>query len=87
MDRVHEKKHSSTGHFQTKDLAEASFILTHAVPLVQIERKNGTCWFIFEQSDRCHGLIRDFWFNDAHVPGKKFYDSIQTLKHQIFSNQ
>lgn len=70
---------------RTKDLAEASFLLTKEVKFLRIEREGKTCWFIFEDKTLCENLISEYWFGNATVPAKIFYDAVQTLKNRIFA--
>ena len=71
---------------RTKDLAEASFLLTKKVKFLRIEREGKVCWFIFQDKLLCNKLISEFWFDNAMVPAKLFYDAVQTLKNRIFNN-
>ena len=71
--------------YKTKDLAEASFLFTKKQKLVSINREGKTCWFIFENKNECEELSKKFWFEDALIPSKTFYEAIQTLKNRIFS--
>ena len=71
--------------YKTKDLAEASFLLTKKVKLFRIEREGTICWFVFNDKALCDKLISEFWFDNAAVPAKLFYDAVQTLKNRIFA--
>jgi hypothetical protein len=72
-------------HYKTKDLAEAGFLFTKNQRLISINREGKTCWFNFENKNECQELSKQFWFEDALIPSKSFYESIQTLKNRIFS--
>ena len=71
--------------YRTKDLAEASFLLAKNRPLLSIEREGRTCWFIFDDKTLCSNLSSEFWFGNAEIRAKVFYDAIQTLKNRIFA--
>jgi len=73
--------------YKTKDLAEASFILASKVRLLTLTREGKICWFVFENKTLCEKLANSFWFNDAPIPSKSFYEAIQTLKNRIFSTK
>lgn len=74
-------------YYKTRDLAEASFLFTKNQKLISIEREGKICWFIFENKHECEELSDQFWFQDALIPSKSFYESIQTLKNRIFNYQ
>lgn len=72
-------------YYKTKDLAEAGFLFTKNKKLVSIDREGRTCWFVFENKNECEELSKKFWFQDALIPSKSFYEAIQTLKNRIFN--
>lgn len=72
--------------YKTKDLAEASFLLTKGKRLKLIEREGRVCWFAFEDRQDCENLVNQFWFDNSTVPAKSFYEAMQTLKKRIFVN-
>jgi len=72
-------------YYKTRDLAEASFLFTKTQELISIEREGKICWFIFQDKKQCEELSKQFWFQDALIPSKSFYESIQTLKNRIFN--
>ncbi len=80
------KEHKSN-EYSTKDLAEAGFLLTKSAVLIRVEKENRTCWFVFRDKEKCTKLSGNFWFGNAPVPARLFYDSIQTLKNRIFTYQ
>ncbi len=71
--------------YKTKDLAEASFLLANGKKLLLLERDGRVCWFVYPDRTECETLVSSFWFNDAVVNAKNFYDAIQMLKGRIFS--
>lgn len=72
-------------YYRTRDLAEASFLFTKSQELVSIDREGKICWFLFQNKEQCEELSKQFWFQDALIPSKSFYESIQTLKNRIFN--
>lgn len=72
-------------HYKTKDLAEAGFLFTKNQKLISINREGRTCWFVFENKNECERLSHQFFFEDALIPSKSFYEAIQTLKNRIFN--
>lgn len=72
-------------YYKTRDLAEASFLFTKNIKLFSIKREGKICWFLFENKKECENLSKQFWFQDALIPSKSFYEAIQTLKNRIFN--
>lgn len=72
--------------YKTKDLAEASFLLAKGKSLLVLERDGKTCWFVYPNQEECKELISAFWFGNALIQGRDFYQAIQMLKNKIFSN-
>ncbi|MDD4382993.1 MAG: DUF5659 domain-containing protein [Candidatus Shapirobacteria bacterium] len=70
--------------FESKDLAESSFLLAKGKILESIEREGSVCWFVFQDKESCEDLVRKFRFGDSTIQAKKFYEAIQTLKKLIF---
>lgn len=74
-------------YYRTRDLAEASFLFTKSQELVSIDREGKICWFLFQNKEQCEELSKQFWFQDALIPSKSFYEAIQTLKNRIFNHR
>lgn len=72
--------------YKTKDLAEASFLLANGKSLLLVEKEGKTCWFIFPDFQECQQLVNSFWFGNASINAKNFYDAIQMLKSKIFAS-
>lgn len=71
--------------FKTRDLPEASLLLTKGSRLLEIERDGNTCWFVFENKKSCEELSKQFWFGECLVDAKSYYQAMATLKNRIFS--
>lgn len=69
----------------TKDLPSASFLVAVGEKLIGIERKEGKCWFIFNDSKSCEELVKEFYFGHSYSQMKSFYAAMQSLKTQIFA--
>lgn len=78
---------NTQSEYRTKDLAEASFLLTKSIKFLRIDREGRVCWFIFDDASICENLIAEYWFRNATVPAKTFYEAVQTLKNRIFSSR
>lgn len=71
--------------YKTKDLPGASFLLAKGRVLKEIERREGKCWFVFEDNEECENLVNEFYFGHSYSQVKSFYDAMQSLKTQIFT--
>lgn len=71
--------------YKTKDLAEASALLTKEQKLLRIEREGRICWFVFENRASCQQLSNKFFFDDLLVSARKYYESMMRLKNRIFA--
>ena len=71
--------------YSTKDLSEASLLLTKNKTLIRLERIGKIVYFIFEDKDSCEKLSDQFWFSDCLVNARSYYESMQTLKNRIFA--
>lgn len=69
----------------TKDLSEASVLITKQQKLQRIEREGKVCWFIFNDRKTCEELANHFWFDECLVNAKSYYEALQTLKNRIFA--
>ncbi len=67
----------------TKDIGEASTLLSKRFKLIEVDRKNGICWFVFPSN--AEKVAHSYWFDSVQVNAKDFYESFQTLKRTIFS--
>jgi len=72
--------------YKTKDLAEASTLLTLGQKIISIERENNICWFIFNDLKTCQKISNDFWFGECLVDARSLHDSTNKLKNRIFSS-
>lgn len=73
--------------YTTKDLGESSFLLVTGMKLRELRWEGNICWFVFNDRTSCDSLSKDFWFGQAKVPAKSFYDAMATLKNRIFSGR
>lgn len=70
--------------FESRDLAESSYLLASGIILESVEREGTTCWFVFQDKESCEKLVHQYRFGDSLVQAKEFYGAIQTLKGLIF---
>lgn len=71
--------------YQTKDLPSASFLVAVGKKLLKISRREGKCWFVFDDKRACEALVSDFYFGSSYSQVKAFYEAMQALKNQIFT--
>lgn len=76
-----------TDIYKTKDLSEASTLLTLGKKLLDIHREGAICWFIFEDEHDCKRISTNYWFGTCMVNAKYYHQAMTTLKNRIFSNR
>lgn len=70
--------------YRTKDLAEASALITTGNSLVRIERENKVCFFIFDDKVSCQAISNKYFFGELLVNARNFYEAMVRLKNRIF---
>lgn len=70
--------------YKTRDLAEAAALLSSDGILLEVERQDGVCWFVFDQSSICASLANKFYFGELLVNARTFHESMNRLKNMIF---
>lgn len=70
--------------YKTKDLAEATALITTGNSLVGIERKEKICFFVFENKERCIEISNKYFFGDLTVNARNFHEAMVRLKNRIF---
>jgi len=72
--------------YRTKELSESAVLLTLGQKIVDVEKIDRICWFIFADSKKCREIANQFWYGQCLVDAKSYYDSIVRLKNRIFSS-
>ena len=70
--------------FKTKDLSEATALLTLGSKIVGTEKVDKTIWFIFEDEPKSQEIVKEFWFGECLVNARSYHDSLNKLKTLIF---
>jgi hypothetical protein len=70
--------------YRTKDLAEASALITTGNILVRIERENKVCFFVFDNRTNCQAISNKYFFGELSVNARNFYEAMVRLKNRIF---
>jgi hypothetical protein len=53
--------------------------------LIEIQKVNKICWFIFEDKERCSEVSNDFFFGSLLVNARDYYEMLARLKNRIFA--
>jgi hypothetical protein len=72
-------------YYKTKDLAEAGALIINKHQLVQVERKNNICWFLFKDKNKCMKLANKFYFGEMVANIRDYHEILNRLKNRIFS--
>jgi hypothetical protein len=70
--------------YKTKDLAEASALITTGNNLLRIEREDRICFFIFQDRVNCEKVSNRYFFGNLSVNARTFYEAMVRLKNRIF---
>lgn len=70
--------------YKTKDLAEATALTTTGNNPTRIERDGKTCFFIFNNKEKCIDISNKYFFGKLTVNARDFYESMTRLKNRIF---
>lgn len=70
--------------YKTKDLAEATALITAGNVLLNIEREGKICFFIFNNKEKCVETSNKYFFGTLTVNARDFYESMVRLKNRIF---
>lgn len=73
--------------YRVKDLYLAAFLYSQQKELINIERENQVCWFVFADKTTCEASAEQYWSNRATGKIKAFTDAIRSLKDLIFANK
>ncbi|MBI4100799.1 hypothetical protein HY439_03635 [Candidatus Microgenomates bacterium] len=71
--------------YKTKHLAESAVLILREIKLVEIEKTNKICWFIFENKEKCEEISNDFFFGNLLVNARDYYEVLTRLKNRIFA--
>ncbi len=73
--------------YRTKDLWEAAALLAHKLPLVDVERTSGICFFVFSDSENAEQKAKEYYFGNLTVNAFGYQEAVARLKKQIFNNK
>lgn len=71
--------------YRVKDLYLAAYLYSQKVELVDVERSDAVCWFLFKDLLKCEQLAKEYWTSKGSVIAKEYTDALRTLKDLIFS--
>lgn len=70
--------------YKTKDLAEATALITTGNSLLGIERGGKICFFVFENKEKCIEISNKYFFGELTVNARNFHEAMVRLKNRIF---
>jgi len=73
--------------YKTRDLAEASALISKGQEIKRIEREGSICYFILSDGETCKKLSNKFFFGNLQVNAREFHESMNRLKNRIFSKE
>lgn len=73
--------------YQTKDLGEASALLSKSATLIRLQKQDNFYWFIFLDKTLCEKISHEYWFGELFVNARDFYEQMRMLKDRLFSQK
>lgn len=70
-------------NYLTRDLYEASYILSQNQKLLQLQKSDNFFFFVFENKKECELLRDNYWLNTAQVSAKQYANAVKELKKTI----
>lgn len=72
--------------YKTKDISEASLILSLNIPFIGLEGGDGYYFFVFDDTENACALIsQEYWSGKAVGNIKNFVSALKSLKDLIYS--
>ena len=71
--------------YKTKDLGESSALVTCKQKIIDIQRDGKVCWFIFEHTEKCEEISREYFFGNLQGNLRQYNEAMNVLKNRIFS--
>ena len=72
--------------YKTKDLGEVSALVTSGQKIIEMQRDERICWFVFEHTDQCEKISREYFFGNLTGNLRQYNEAMNNLKNRIFSN-
>lgn len=72
--------------FITKDLGEACTLITSGCPMSSIQWKDQTAYFCFSNKKACEEISKEYFFGNAQVAARSFYENLRMLKRKLGIN-
>jgi hypothetical protein len=73
----------SANEYITKDLGEASALLTNGLSLLRLDKASGVCWFVFPRDESSKSLSYAFHFGELLVNARDYHHTLSKLKRLI----
>jgi hypothetical protein len=73
--------------YKTKDLGEASALITAHCRLINLETEKGFFWFMFDDPETCRKTSDAYWNNTLAVRAKELVDAMRSLKERVFAEK
>ena len=75
---------TNKNEYYTRDIAEAGILVVKKQSLVRIDREDRTCWFVFNDKEKCEQLANRYLFGELLVNAREYYEVLNRLKNKIF---
>jgi len=69
----------------TRDLGEASALISRDCPLSSLQWKDDTAFFVFDDP-RAVALSHDYFYGELSINARTYYDNLRMLKRRLYTD-
>ena len=73
--------------YKTKDLGEASALISKSAKLLRLEQESNFYWFVFQDKNYCEPISNSYWSDELNVSAKTYSDAMRSLKDRLFAKR
>lgn len=74
-------------NYETRDLYEASSLLTIGRDLIELKKGGKDFVFIFKDQDKCNKIANEYWQGKLIINAKAYTNSIKELKDRLYAGR
>lgn len=76
-----------TEPFVSRELYFSAVLYSLQIKLLDVKKEDSTCWFYFENKQRCEEIRRKFIAKELQIDAKSYEESIRSLKDIVFERR
>lgn len=86
MNNYMKKQIQTIPYYKTKDQYLSSTLYAMKLRLDSTEWLNGTCFFVFEDEDKCLNVVKKYYAGELRVDPRFLWEAFKTIKSIIFNS-